>query len=197
MLKKIINKAKKGDKKAFEELILYYQKDLYKIAKGHLFIEEDINDAIQETIISAYENIENLSDILKFKPWLIRILINECNMIHRKKKQENSISYDYFEMEKYIKQDYDMTNNLLDYTANLSDIEIIKRATLETIYGKWVLQYNLSEKNIKEAQFLLSLIFIYFYFINFTNYISKLLVSLFTGNTRIPDEYGAISYCWK
>lgn len=132
-MNKLVKKAKNGDKKAFEQLILYYQEDLYKIAKAHLFIEDDINDAIQETIILAYEYIGNLTNISKFKSWLIRILINECNAIYRKKKQENSVSYDSLEIEKYIKQDYEMKNNLEFYSL-ISNLDTEEKSILILYY---------------------------------------------------------------
>lgn len=75
----IIKKAQKGDKEAFIEIIEKYTQDMYKVAKSRLNSEEDIGDAIQETILSAYKNICVLKNTSYFKTWLIRILINKCN----------------------------------------------------------------------------------------------------------------------
>ena len=102
MIINVVKKAKNGDKQAFEKLILYYQIDLYKIAKAYLLVEDDINDAIQETIISAYQSIKLLTNISKFKSWIIKILINKCNEIYRKKKRENCISYETINTDKYL-----------------------------------------------------------------------------------------------
>lgn len=79
---KLVKKAKKGNKEAFNELILYYQKDLYNIAKSKLHNEDDICDAVQETILNVYRHIDTLLNPYKFKSWLIKILINECNKIY-------------------------------------------------------------------------------------------------------------------
>ena len=38
MLDKLVIRAKKGDKSAFNELILYYQNDMYRIARSRLHI---------------------------------------------------------------------------------------------------------------------------------------------------------------
>lgn len=83
---KLVKKAKDGDKEAFSELIKYYQKDLYNIAKCRLHNEDDICDAVQETILNAYSHITTLINPYKFKSWLIKILINECNKIYLKYK---------------------------------------------------------------------------------------------------------------
>lgn len=83
---KLIKKAQKGNKEAFNELILYYEHDLYNIAKSRLYNEDDVCDAIQETIFIAYQSIKKLLNTSKFKNWLIKILINECNKIYKNKK---------------------------------------------------------------------------------------------------------------
>lgn len=102
-MNKLVNKAKNGDKEAFCELILIVKDDLYKIAKSRLGNkEDDIFDAIQETIISAYISIGKLKKVLSFKSWIIKILINECNDILKKKSNYNEISFEENEYENYI-----------------------------------------------------------------------------------------------
>lgn len=79
--------AKKGDKDAFILLIQENKTSLYRVAKAMLKHEADIEDAIQVTIIKAYEKIHKLKKDLYFKTWLIRILINQCNEILRANKK--------------------------------------------------------------------------------------------------------------
>ena len=59
-MNELIKKAKKGDKSAFSEVILYYQNDLYKIARTRLSENADIEDAVQETIIRSEEHTSEL-----------------------------------------------------------------------------------------------------------------------------------------
>lgn len=80
----LVKKAIKGDPKAFMELIDINELALYKAAKAILNNEEDIGDAIQETILAAYKSIGSLKKVEYFKTWLTRILINKCNDIIRK-----------------------------------------------------------------------------------------------------------------
>lgn len=75
----LITEAKKGNKEAFTKLILEIEDDLYKIARTRLNNQEDIFDAIQETMISAYKSIYQLKKPESFKKWIIKILINKCN----------------------------------------------------------------------------------------------------------------------
>ena len=84
-MEKLILKAKNGDRNAFTTLILNIEDELYKIARTRLNNEDDILDVIQDTIISAYKSIKKLNDPNKFKKWVIKILINKCNRIYRRK----------------------------------------------------------------------------------------------------------------
>lgn len=79
----LVLKAKKGNKEAFTELILQLEDDLYKIARTRLNNQEDIFDAIQETMISAYKSIGKLKKAEFFKTWIIKILINKCNDVYK------------------------------------------------------------------------------------------------------------------
>ncbi len=82
----LIKNAKKGDDNAFLALMDTQKVSLYKAAKAILHNEEDIADAMQETLISAYKGIANLKSEKYFKTWLTRILINKCYDILNKNK---------------------------------------------------------------------------------------------------------------
>lgn len=82
----LVEKAKQGDKNAFTSLVLRNQSKLYQIATIRLHNEADIDDAIQETMIIAYQKLKKLKENTKFNSWLMKILINQCNEIYRKNK---------------------------------------------------------------------------------------------------------------
>jgi RNA polymerase sigma-70 factor (ECF subfamily) len=90
-MKELIFRSQNGDKEAYTELIKLIQNDLYRIARSKLTDLDDINDAIQETIIKSYKKLNKLQNIDTFKSWIIKILINECNQIYRKKSKKNSL----------------------------------------------------------------------------------------------------------
>ena len=48
-----------------------------QIARTRLNNEEDIKEAVQETIIKSYSSIRKLKNSKFFKTWIIKILINE------------------------------------------------------------------------------------------------------------------------
>ena len=79
----LIRKAKKGDKDAFCRLIDENVQSMYKVAAAYLKNDEDVADAIQDTILSCYENLKSLKQNRYFKTWMLRILINKCKNIIR------------------------------------------------------------------------------------------------------------------
>lgn len=83
-----IKLAKAGDNQAFEVLINEQLTALYRVGRGVLKSEEDIEDAIQNTILTAFDKLKYLREDKYFKTWLIRILINECNKIYNYNKRD-------------------------------------------------------------------------------------------------------------
>lgn len=84
---KDVRKARKGNLDAFESLINANKVVMYRVAKTILASDTDCADAIQEAILKAFENIKSLREPTYFKTWLLRIVINECNQIHRLNKK--------------------------------------------------------------------------------------------------------------
>lgn len=82
----LIHKTRKGDQDAFIKLMEINKQAMYKTAKAILRNDEDVADAMQETILACYTNINKLEKSKYFKTWLIKILINKCNDIMRKNK---------------------------------------------------------------------------------------------------------------
>ena len=60
---------------------------LYHISKSILKNDSDCGDAVQETLLKAYEKLPMLKEEKFFRTWITRILINECTGILRKRKK--------------------------------------------------------------------------------------------------------------
>lgn len=87
ILMQLIQLAKTGDTGAFAGLIEANKAQLYRVAKGIVFQDCDIEDVIQETILKAWRGMSSLKNDKFFKTWLIRILINECHTILRQRNR--------------------------------------------------------------------------------------------------------------
>ena len=87
----LVKKAKKGDAEAFIELIEKNKLSMYRVARGFLKEEEDVADAMSETVLTCYEKVGSLRQDAYFKTWMIRILINHCKDILKKQKRSISV----------------------------------------------------------------------------------------------------------
>lgn len=90
-MEELVIRSLDGDRDAFTQLIKLIDVDLYRVANAKLENIEDINDAIQETILIGYKSIQNLEEPKYFKTWIIKILINECNKIYKQNKRKKGI----------------------------------------------------------------------------------------------------------
>ena len=80
-MKNLVKRAQAGNKEAFITLMEEHKQALYKIAVSMLKNDADAADALQDTVLSSYENLQGLRQPEFFKTWLTRILINHCNRI--------------------------------------------------------------------------------------------------------------------
>lgn len=60
---------------------------MYRLAMSILCNGEDAADAAQEAICIAYQKLHTLRQKEHFKPWLLRILTNECYNIIRQRQR--------------------------------------------------------------------------------------------------------------
>lgn len=86
----LVKRARKHDKSAFVQLMEQEGKSMYKVAKAILKNDEDVADAMQETVLTCWEKIDTLKKEKYFRTWLTRILINHCNAIYRQRAKTSS-----------------------------------------------------------------------------------------------------------
>lgn len=101
----------------FTELIEENKLRFYKTAKIILKKNDDIYDALQDALLSMYQNYDTLRDKSLFSTWGTRIVINKCydflrkqknNVVALDEKVENNVEIslsDEYDVDKYgIKQ---------------------------------------------------------------------------------------------
>jgi len=82
----IIQKAKKGDKKALAELVSTYSERIYNLALRILRNREDAEDVLQETFLTVLQKLDTFDGRSNFFTWIYRIATNASLMKLRKKK---------------------------------------------------------------------------------------------------------------
>jgi len=76
--KEIIESCKSGDREAFAEIVLTYQKKVYNIAFRMLGNREEAKELSQEVFLTVLESIKGLKEAVKFESWLTQVTLNHC-----------------------------------------------------------------------------------------------------------------------
>lgn len=147
-MEELIPLAQAGNENAFIEIVMLIKNDLYKIAKSRLSNEADIDDAIQETMLETYKSIKKLNDPNKFKKWIIKILINKCNRIYRK-KYKNDISLDDYNLDNIN------LNTINDIESKLNFYDLIKILNYEERII--IILYYMEDYPVKEIKNILNM----------------------------------------
>lgn len=87
---RLLQMAKAGDTECFERLIEGSRQRAYNIALRYLREEQDAMDALQESLIKVYRNLDRFQENSRFDTWVYRIVINTCNDMIRKSKRRIS-----------------------------------------------------------------------------------------------------------
>ncbi|MDE7266319.1 MAG: RNA polymerase sigma factor [Lachnospiraceae bacterium] len=85
-MESLILEAKKGNSDAFTRLMQSQLQNMYKAASAILNNDEDVADAISDTILTCWEKLCQLKNPAFFRTWMTRILINKCKDIIRKQR---------------------------------------------------------------------------------------------------------------
>lgn len=73
----LVERCKRGDRRALEQLVKHYEKPIYNAAMRILGNPDDAADATQATFLKAFMRIEQFDPAYNFFSWIYRIVINE------------------------------------------------------------------------------------------------------------------------
>jgi RNA polymerase sigma factor (sigma-70 family) len=75
----LIERAKRGDVRSYEQLVERYQGIAVRTAYLVTRASQDAEDAAQEAFVKAYYALSRFRDGAPFRPWLLRIVTNEAS----------------------------------------------------------------------------------------------------------------------
>ncbi len=117
----LIQAAKAGDNRAFDELIRLYDKRILQVAHGIMGNIQDAYDAYQEGVIRAYKKLPTFRFESSFSTWLTRIVINQSLNMKKKLRVKRFLSFDQPEavLPEYL-EDYQAGPDEVLMTSELS-----------------------------------------------------------------------------
>ena len=148
-----VEEAKTGNSEAFQELINENKLKMYKTAKAILKNEDDVCDAIQDALMSAYTNLCKLKNNQFFSTWLVRILINKCYDIAKenRKRYSNVVNIAEYDTDKVVKtyDSYDSDSIVVNVLDKID--EDLKLITILYYYNDYSVSEISSILDIREG----------------------------------------------
>ena len=85
---RLVARSLAGDPEAFEDLVRLYYDRVRALVHHHLHREDDLDDALQEIFLRAYQALPSFRKRSNFYTWLFRIASNYCVDRLRKRRLE-------------------------------------------------------------------------------------------------------------
>ena len=86
----LIESAQMGDPVALGRLLMVCQPNLRAYARRHC-LANDVDDAVQETLLILSKNIRNLKAVKALAGWLVTIVRHECKRLERRVTGQRSL----------------------------------------------------------------------------------------------------------
>ena len=85
----LVERCRNGDRAAFTELVVRYQRPVYNAAFWILRKPEDANDVAQTVFLKVVEQLDDYDPRYRFFSWIYRIAVNESlNLLRRNGREE-------------------------------------------------------------------------------------------------------------
>ena len=82
----LVRRCRGGDRRAFEALVVRYERPVYNAALRMLHDREEARDVAQTVFLKVYEHLGDYDPAHKFYSWLYRIALNESiNTLQRRR----------------------------------------------------------------------------------------------------------------
>ena len=99
----LVVRAQAGDKRAFELLVIKYQRKVERLLSRIIRNQDEIQDVAQESFIKAYRALANFRGDSAFYTWLYRISVNTAKnyLVSQGRRAPTSTGYDAEEAESF------------------------------------------------------------------------------------------------
>jgi RNA polymerase sigma factor (sigma-70 family) len=83
----LLVRAKRGDHEAYASLVRPYERVAYRVAAAITGRHADAEEAMQNGFVKAYRSLNRFRAGATFKPWLLRIVVNEAHNVVRDRRR--------------------------------------------------------------------------------------------------------------
>jgi RNA polymerase sigma-70 factor, ECF subfamily len=86
----LIKRAKRGDERAFTQLVKRYESLVYSFAIKVCRDQEKASETWQDTFVNVFKKLHQFDGRSKFTTWLYSIVTNSCKMKRRQRKLDQA-----------------------------------------------------------------------------------------------------------
>jgi RNA polymerase sigma-70 factor (ECF subfamily) len=90
----LVRYAAQGDRRAFEEIVHRYEREIYNYLRKYLGDRHLAEDAFQATFLQLHRKCRQFEPGRALRPWLYRIAANQANDLLRRNRRHNALSLD-------------------------------------------------------------------------------------------------------
>lgn len=90
----LLERCRRGERKAFEELVSLYQRRVFGVAYGIVRNPNDALDLCQETFLRAFRSIGRFKGDSRLYTWLYRIAVNVSLDFVGRRKRDSTVVFD-------------------------------------------------------------------------------------------------------
>jgi len=90
-LRKLLTLAVTGDSRAFEQIVIRHERRVLTLSWRLLGSIEDAQDASQEVFLRTFKYLHRFDMQKPFEPWLVRLTVNVCRDIGRKRTERRLV----------------------------------------------------------------------------------------------------------
>ena len=110
----LVQRARKGDLRAYDDLVERYQERIYATVYHMTAHHEDANDLAQDTFIKAFNALKSFKGDSSFYTWIYRIAVNKT--INFLKQRRNRISLSLNDLDFNVENDPELVAFVSDKT---------------------------------------------------------------------------------
>ncbi|MCI0409766.1 MAG: RNA polymerase sigma factor [Acidobacteria bacterium] len=92
----LLERIRRGDRHALEQLIRRHQAWIYNIAVRMVWDPHEAEDVTQEVLVKVITSVAGFSGRSSFRTWLYRIVVNHVLNMRRRRTEPETISFDAF-----------------------------------------------------------------------------------------------------
>ena len=113
-----------------ERMVSQYQLPLLRLCVMYLRDEEQAKDAVQETFVKAYRNLDSFRADASEKTWLTRIAINTCKNVYRSgwfRHVDRSVTVDMMAERPAPpdQEDWELTEEIMNLPEKLKEVALL------------------------------------------------------------------------